>query len=313
MSSRQRLRRVMAKAAAEDDRGRRARSLAAARIVAAAAAEARLRVVAGRADGLEFRAGLAARRGARRRGRARHLDRTVELRHAHRDRSRPGAGRGAPTMRAPTYSMSMRGYAHDDDHDDAGSLLALAADRLARAQPVLHRHDRLARGAPLRRCRRSRPRPSARAPQRRASSGWRRRCRPPMPRSCARRFGRARPQPKSARDALNRAFERIQGALRAEPFDPAQLRAALAEVRTARPVYEQVMQEILLDAARARCRPRAAQQARRLAAIARPATTHALSVEDRTSMRSQARTRPARRAVRVRARLRSRRCCRAAC
>ena len=56
---------------------------------------------------------------------------------------------------------------------------------------------------------------------------------------------------ESARDTLNRAFERMQAALRAQPFDPAQLRAALADVRAARPVYEQVMQEIYLDGAAA--------------------------------------------------------------
>ena len=54
---------------------------------------------------------------------------------------------------------------------------------------------------------------------------------------------------EEARAALNRAFERIQAALRKEPFDPAQLRAALAEVRTTRPAYELVMQEIYLAAA----------------------------------------------------------------
>ena len=54
---------------------------------------------------------------------------------------------------------------------------------------------------------------------------------------------------EGARDTLNRAFERMQAALRAQPFDPAQLRAALSDVRTARPLYEQVMQEIYLSAA----------------------------------------------------------------
>jgi uncharacterized membrane protein len=54
---------------------------------------------------------------------------------------------------------------------------------------------------------------------------------------------------EEARAALNRAFERIQAALRKEPFDPAQLRAALAEVRATRPVYELAMQEIYLAAA----------------------------------------------------------------
>ena len=54
---------------------------------------------------------------------------------------------------------------------------------------------------------------------------------------------------EDARTALNRAFERIQAALRREPFDPAQLRVALAEVRSTRPAYELVMQEIYLAAA----------------------------------------------------------------
>ena len=54
---------------------------------------------------------------------------------------------------------------------------------------------------------------------------------------------------EAARVALIRAFERIQAALRKEPFDPAQLRAALAEVRAMRPAYELVMQEIYLAAA----------------------------------------------------------------
>ncbi|TMJ01899.1 MAG: periplasmic heavy metal sensor [Alphaproteobacteria bacterium] len=56
---------------------------------------------------------------------------------------------------------------------------------------------------------------------------------------------------ESAREALNRAFDRVNAALRREPFDPAQLRAALGEVRAARPGYEQVMQEIYLTAATA--------------------------------------------------------------
>ena len=50
---------------------------------------------------------------------------------------------------------------------------------------------------------------------------------------------------EGARDTLNRAFDRIQTALRAEPFDAAQLRAAFGEARAARPVYEQAMQEIV--------------------------------------------------------------------
>ena len=54
---------------------------------------------------------------------------------------------------------------------------------------------------------------------------------------------------ESGREALNRAFERIQATLRAEPFDAAQLRAAFADARVARPAYEQAMQEILTTAA----------------------------------------------------------------
>jgi uncharacterized membrane protein len=54
---------------------------------------------------------------------------------------------------------------------------------------------------------------------------------------------------ESARENLNRAFERIQAALRAQPFDEAQLRAAMTQVRAARPVYEQAMQDILVAAA----------------------------------------------------------------
>jgi uncharacterized membrane protein len=50
---------------------------------------------------------------------------------------------------------------------------------------------------------------------------------------------------ENAREGLNRAYERIQSALRAQPFDPAQLSAAMAEARAARPAYEQIMQDIL--------------------------------------------------------------------
>jgi uncharacterized membrane protein len=49
---------------------------------------------------------------------------------------------------------------------------------------------------------------------------------------------------ESARDALNRAYERVQAALRAQAFDAAQLRAAMADARAARPLYEMVMQDI---------------------------------------------------------------------
>jgi uncharacterized membrane protein len=54
---------------------------------------------------------------------------------------------------------------------------------------------------------------------------------------------------EGGRDAMNRAFERVQAALRAEPFDAAQLRAAFGDVRAARPAYEQAMQDIIATAA----------------------------------------------------------------
>jgi uncharacterized membrane protein len=54
---------------------------------------------------------------------------------------------------------------------------------------------------------------------------------------------------EGARDTLNRAIERIQAGLRAQPFDAAQVRAAMAETRAVRPPYEQIMQEILVAAA----------------------------------------------------------------
>ena len=56
---------------------------------------------------------------------------------------------------------------------------------------------------------------------------------------------------EGARDALNKAYERAQDVLKAEPFDVAALRAALAEARGARPAYDQVMQEILIAGASA--------------------------------------------------------------
>ena len=219
-----------------------------ARVDAAAAAEARARLVARRADRLEFRAGLAARRRARRRRRARHLDRPLGSRHAHRGRSRSGARRGGRRCRT-TCSISIWDYGHDDDHGVAGSLLALAADRLARAQPVLHRHDRRAGGAPLRSRRRSRSRPSGRAPPRRASSGSRRRCRPPTPRNCAPRSARAKPRPKAGArrsTARSSASRRRCAPSRSMPRNCAPRSARCApRVR----LYEQAMQEIIASAA----------------------------------------------------------------
>jgi uncharacterized membrane protein len=54
---------------------------------------------------------------------------------------------------------------------------------------------------------------------------------------------------ESARDALNRAYERVQAALRAQPFDAAPLRTAMAEARAARPLYEMEMQDIFVAGA----------------------------------------------------------------
>jgi uncharacterized membrane protein len=56
---------------------------------------------------------------------------------------------------------------------------------------------------------------------------------------------------ESARETLNRSFEHIQAAQRAQPFNPDALRAAMAETRAARPAYEQIMQEIFAAGAAA--------------------------------------------------------------
>lgn len=53
---------------------------------------------------------------------------------------------------------------------------------------------------------------------------------------------------EQARGALNRAIDHLQAALRKQPFDPADLRAALLEIRATRPVYEQVMGDLYLAA-----------------------------------------------------------------
>lgn len=56
---------------------------------------------------------------------------------------------------------------------------------------------------------------------------------------------------EGARDALNAAFKRVQAALRAEPFDPAQLSAAFSAVHAVRPAYELAMQQIIAAGAQA--------------------------------------------------------------
>ena len=64
-------------------------------------------------------------------------------------------------------------------------------------------------------------------------------------------FRAQEPPAERARAALNGALEHLQAALRAQPFDPAQLRAALTEIRTTRPIYEQTMGDIYLAGATA--------------------------------------------------------------
>lgn len=49
---------------------------------------------------------------------------------------------------------------------------------------------------------------------------------------------------EGARSALNRALDHLQATLRKQPYDPEELRAALVEIRTARPAFELVMSEI---------------------------------------------------------------------
>ena len=172
---------------------------------------------------------------------------------------------------AATCSMSIDGVAPMTmTIDDAGPLLALAADRLARAQSVLHRHDRRARGAPLRgagaagRDRAAAHRRGAHRAARRAAAGGG--CR-----ETARGVpARAKPRPKARAKRSTARSSASRRRCAREPFDAAQLRAALAEVRAARPAYELVMQEIY-SRRPARCRPRAAQ-ARRLAGTAHPNT-----------------------------------------
>ena len=210
------LRRMVADPRAEDRGG--ASSRAETRIGAAAAAEASARLVADRTDRLEFCAGLAACRGAGRRRRARHLDRPVQPRHAHRRRSRSGAGRGR-RGRPTTCSISIWGYGHDDDHGAAGPLRALVADRLARAQSAVHRNDRHARGAP---CARARAAGRDRAAAHRGCAH--RAARAPLPAADAEKlraaFRAREAAAEGGREGLNRAFERIQAAMRAEPFEP---------------------------------------------------------------------------------------------
>ncbi len=54
---------------------------------------------------------------------------------------------------------------------------------------------------------------------------------------------------EAVRDALNRASERIQGALRADPLNAGELRTAMAQTRTARIAYDQAFHEVVAAAA----------------------------------------------------------------
>lgn len=56
---------------------------------------------------------------------------------------------------------------------------------------------------------------------------------------------------EAARENLNRAFAQVQDALRAQPFNSAQLRTAMTDIRAARPAYEQAMSDIFIAGASA--------------------------------------------------------------
>lgn len=49
---------------------------------------------------------------------------------------------------------------------------------------------------------------------------------------------------EAARTTLNKTLDNLQATLRKQPYDPAELRAALAQIRTTRPAYEALMAEI---------------------------------------------------------------------
>ena len=74
----------------------------------------------------------------------------------------------------------------------------------------------------------------------------------PLPQADAEKLRAAfRPQAtpaEQARGALNRAIDHLQAALRKQPFDPADRRAALLEIRASRPVYEQIMGDLYFAA-----------------------------------------------------------------
>jgi uncharacterized membrane protein len=54
---------------------------------------------------------------------------------------------------------------------------------------------------------------------------------------------------EAAQAIYRQAQERVREALRGEPFDPARLRAAMVETRTARPAFDQALQELIASAA----------------------------------------------------------------
>ena len=213
----------------------------------AAAAEARLRMVAGGADELGFCAGLAARCGARRRGDARHFDRTFEFRHAHRDRSRSRARRirrrcehqclrlDSVTGISPmTMTMTM------PDRSSRWLLigsLALNLFFIGTIGALAVRHYVMAP--------RSRPRPNGRAPRRRASNVSPRRCLRRMPKSCARRSGAREAAAEGARDTLNSASNELQARCARSRSIPHSFAPRSPRCARRGPLYEQVMQEIL--------------------------------------------------------------------
>src|SRR5437764_8879483 len=199
-------------------------------------------MVAVRADGLEFRAGLAASCGACRRRRARSLDRPVKLRDAHRGRSRSCACR----VRGRYRDECIR---HRFDHGITPMTMAITReDRSSRwlliGSLALNLFFIGTLGALAVRHYVMPPQPAATERARTAAARIERLA-APLPAADAEKLRaafRAREgAAEAARDALNRALEHLQAALRTQPFEPTQLRAALTEIRTARPVYEQVM------------------------------------------------------------------------
>jgi uncharacterized membrane protein len=62
-------------------------------------------------------------------------------------------------------------------------------------------------------------------------------------------FQAREPAVEATRDTLNRAYDRNRAILRAEPFDQAALRAAMAESREARARFDQALHDVIATAA----------------------------------------------------------------